>query len=392
MAGGYGTVEQELPANMVEQEQSYTTQIRGLRKQMEALFRNKAMDSYYEKELKTVKAGQQQFISRLRDQYPEYASINYPQPIHATEVMLNTNEILLEFEVTETETETQLFLLSNGKLKSRTINISRDSLQTLVLDYRGFFENIRTTSQLGGYNPNTGKKLYDLLFSETLTSIAEGTTLIIVPDEILGILPFEALVTEMPVEEKYGDSEFGPFPLGVSYLADKYLISYAQSATSLTLLRTLKKTTGAGNNMLVVADPIFSANDSRLNLLAQAEMSDEKVNLMGALADWKQMGVKGVRSKEKQRDVAADASAIFPRLEKTAALADALESLFGGKAVVFSGSEAKEDKVRAADLSRYRYLTFATHGILDRTVPYIKEPALVLTQVGNPEAMTVFSP
>ena len=46
--------------------------------------------------------------------------------------------------------------------------------------------------------------------------------------------------------------------------------------------------------------------------------------------------------------------------------------------------------MRAADLSRYRYLTFATHGILDRTVPYIKEPALVLTQVGNPEGYDGF--
>jgi len=390
MASGYGTVEQELPANLVEQEQSYTTQIRGLRKQMEALFRNKAMDSYYEKEreLKTVKAKQRQFISRLRQQYPEYAAINYPQPIHATQVMLNTDEILVEFEVTESETE--VFLLANGKLKSRTVNISRDSLQTLVLDYRGFFENIRTTSQLGVYYPNAGKKLYDLLFGKTLTSIAEGSTLIIVPDEILGILPFEALVTDMPMEKKYGDSEFGPFPLGVTYLADKYLISYAQSATSLTLLRTLKKTTGAGNNMLVVADPIFSADDSRLNLLAQAKMSADKVNLMGALADWKQMGLEGVRFRGEKRDISVNASVLFPRLKQTEALAQALESLFGGKAVVFSGTEAKEDKVRTTDLSQYRYLTFATHGILDRTVPYIKEPALVLTQVGNPEGYDGF--
>ncbi|MBC8185382.1 CHAT domain-containing protein, partial [candidate division KSB1 bacterium] len=153
---------------------------------------------------------------------------------------------------------------------------------------------------------------------------------------------------------------------------------------------TLKKTTATTNNMLVVADPVFTANDSRLNLLAQAKMSENKVNLMGALVDWKQMGVKGVRSKETQRDAPADASAIFPRLEKTAALAKALESLFGRNAVVFSGSEAKEDKVRAADLSQYRYLTFATHGILDRAVPYIKEPALVLTQVDNPEGYDGF--
>jgi CHAT domain-containing protein len=33
-------------------------------------------------------------------------------------------------------------------------------------------------------------------------------------------------------------------------------------------------------------------------------------------------------------------------------------------------------------LDQYRYQVFATHGILDNEVPYIKEPALVLCQVG----------
>ena len=38
----------------------------------------------------------------------------------------------------------------------------------------------------------------------------------------------------------------------------------------------------------------------------------------------------------------------------------------------------------------YRYLVFATHGILDNTVPWIREPALVLSQLGNPEGYDGF--
>ncbi len=35
------------------------------------------------------------------------------------------------------------------------------------------------------------------------------------------------------------------------------------------------------------------------------------------------------------------------------------------------------------NLTGFSYIIFATHGILDNTVPWIREPALVLSQVGN---------
>jgi|GEM_PF-388040 len=390
IARGHAVQAENLPANLAQEEQDYLSQIRGLRKQMEALYKNNAMDTYYEKEaeLKQVKAEQQQFIARLRQSHPEYVAIHYPQSIKPQEVLLNPSEVLIEFEVTDNAT--LVFLLKDKQVKTKSIDIARDSLEQLVLNYRGYFVNIRQTSQLGKYDPKVGNKLYELLFGDLLASIPAGTALIIVADEFFGILPFEALVTELPAAEKMGESEFGPFPLGVRYLGDSYPISYAQSATSLTLLRTLKKSGGKGEQMLVVADPIFSVNDSRLGALAQAKMSEDKMNLMGALVDWKQMGVKGIRLREEQRAVAVDADAIFPRLEKTTVLAQSVQALFGKNAVVFSGSQASEEKIRATDLSQYRYLTFATHGILDRTVPYILEPALVLTQVGNPEGYDGF--
>ena len=390
IARGWSALEHSLPSGLAEEENGYITQIRGLRRQMEALYRNKAMDTYYEREreLKAVKAKQQEFIRRLRASYPEYAAIRYPQPIKSDEVKLKPNEVLIEFEVTDGAT--YVFMLKEGKLKTRRASISRKELQELVLQYRGFFEGITKTSQLLQYKPEVGKKLYTLLFGDLLQPVGEGNTLIIVPDEFLGILPFEALVTDLPAGEKIGDGEYGPFPLGVSYLGDRYLVSYAQSATSLTLLRTLQKGKVSGEGVLVVADPIFSAHDPRLRAIAQTEVSEENLNLMGAISDWKQMGVAGVRGREKPREAASIADEIFPRLEKTGELAREMGSLFGNRAKVLLGADAREDKVVGSSLPEYRYLIFATHGILDNTVPWIREPALVLTQVGNPKGYDGF--
>jgi len=385
IARGRFWLQRALPPKLAEEENSYIVRIRGLRRQIETLYKNKAMDTYYrrKKELKEIKAKQQKFIHRLRESYPEYASINYPQPLKPEEVKLRPNEVLIEFEVTDYPT--YVFMLKGNKVKIRQVPISREKLREIVLQYRDFFKGVKKTGQLLKYKPEVGKKLYMLLFGDLLQSIPEGNTLIIVPDEFLGILPFEALVTDLSSgAEKWGEGEYGPFPLGVKYLGDKYFISYAQSATALTLLRVIKKGGVSGENVLVVADPIFSTGDPRLRPIARVKTSKEKLSLMDAIAAWKQMGVAGIRARRPRR-VTSVADEIFPRLEKTKELAKEIRTLFDNRAKVLLGRDAKEEEVIRSSLSKYRYIIFATHGILDNTVPWIRQPALVLTQVGNPE-------
>lgn len=386
-----------LPDSLAKEEDLYITRIRDLRNEMDELYRSKPLSirqkekdekrlslSEKEKELKEAKAKQEEFVHRLWKSCPEYASIHYPQPIKPGEVKFGSNEVLIEFEVTDDAT--YVFMLKQDELKTRRIAISREELRELVLQYRSFFEGITKASQLLEYKPQVGKELYALLFGDLLRSVAEESSLIIVPDEFLGILPFEALVTELPAIEKIGEGEYGPFPMGVKYLGDRYFISYAQSATALTLLRTLKKVGTSEGNVLVVADPLFSASDARLTKASQVGVSEENLNLISAIANWRQMGVAGVRRREeKPRRAVSVADEVFPRLEKTEELALEIELLFGDGAEILIGANAGEDKVSEMPLSDYRYIIFATHGILDNALPWMREPALVLTQVGNPE-------
>ena len=390
IARGRSHLEQSLPSGLAVQENTYVTRIRGLRRQMETLYRNKAMDTYYEreKELKEVKEEQREFIHRLRERHPEYASINYPEPLKPLEVKLGPHEMLIEFEVTEEAS--YVFVLKNSKLKTRKIPISREELQELVGEYRSFFEGVREVRDLLRYRPEVGRILYRVLFGDLLQSVPEGSSLIIVPDEFLGVLPFEALVTDLPPLKTIGEGEYGPFPLGVKYLEDKYLVSYAQSATALTLLRTPKRERVSGERILVIADPIFSDNDARLEGITWAKMSEESLALMGAIADWKKMSGVKERKRLPESTSVVDVGKIFPRLPKTGELAREMGSLFGSRAQVLQGLDARENKVVEAFLSPYCYLLFATHGILDHTVPWIREPALVLTQVGNPKGYDGF--
>jgi CHAT domain-containing protein len=78
----------------------------------------------------------------------------------------------------------------------------------------------------------------------------------------------------------------------------------------------------------------------------------------------------------------------MPRLPETREEVLKIGELFGSKeggANIKLDLQARESEVKKAGLSDYQYIHFATHGILSGDIPYILEPALVLTQVGESE-------
>jgi len=162
--------------------------------------------------------------------------------------------------------------------------------------------------------------------------------------------------------------KWGYYPEGIKYLGDDYKISYYQSASALTLERTLKKKRVTKKALFVLADPVFTVADNRIKgeIIKLAQADKQKTTLMRTVEE-----VSGLR---------------FDRLEMTGRLANRLKEMFKGKEVdTLIGLNASYGQIKDKDLSQYRYLVFATHGILDNHISGVREPALVLSQVDNPE-------
>ena len=366
IASGHEGVTFRLPPSLAAREQDVANQIAALYNQRQKAYSKNRMEAYenIDKLINAKKHEQRRIISEIRADYPEYASIKYPQPFKASEIPLKENEYLIEYEVTATAVFT--WLIHDGKIvKSDTIPIGRKNLADLVREYRTYFE-VRRKPDLTRFDPRIGRGLYTLLLKDTLDPVPKNGHIIIVPDEILGILPFEALVTEMPKRYQMADGDKGPFPLGVRYVGDDRNISYYQSATSLAMTRSLRKKTNASKPMLVVADPVFEVADARLQGKTYlAKTTNYQMNLMRAVEE--------------------EGGFSFPRLKETSVLAKRLDKIFNNKVDVLEGMSASYANLKRHELNNYKYLVFATHGILDNRVPGIREPALVLTQVGNPE-------
>ncbi|MCC6808635.1 MAG: CHAT domain-containing protein [Deltaproteobacteria bacterium] len=379
IAAGRSALSLSLPPDLRAREEKLNIDITRTVRELEDAFKRKATGEYALKEraLEVLRADRERFAAELRGRFPDYASLRYPSPLTPPEVWLATTEALVAFEVTEAQLF--VFVVHDGKSRVIVKDVTREDLRTQVDDIRAAFTAVSRADDLAKFNPNKALALYKALFDGVFDGIPETTRTMIVPDEFLAVLPFDALVVEQKTEQM-GQNQFGPFPLGVTYLGEKRPLGYAQSATALSIARALDPPVSS-KKLLALADPVFSAKDKRATGAVAAETAL-------AANEWKKMGVAGsIARTEAQKQAQGAAAAepdVFPRLDKTSLLADKLKSFFGADATLLVGKNAKEATVRQQDLSGYRFLTFATHGILDDTLPYVREPALVLSLVGNP--------
>ncbi|NUM34519.1 MAG: CHAT domain-containing protein [Candidatus Brocadiae bacterium] len=349
-----------------------------------------------EEELRRVNCKEDMLIEKLRKEYPEYASIRYPQPMRWESIILKPDEVLIEYEVTKAYTIA--LVGKQGILKYHKIPINRKEIANLVKEYRKYLQSIQSSQELEIDTARIAKKLYDLLFLPLLEMkdgngmpmISKDSRIIIMPDEILGILPFESLIAVLPEKLEIKQGLYSSIIAGIEYLGDQYDIAYYHSATALTLHRNFPKATKPSKKMLVLADPVFHAQDSRYTI-TQDEYTKLGTNLV-----IQYMGLGGLRKgvskiKAEEKETPQDEEIFFQRLARTGDLANKLaEKVFPERSDILKGMEASEENLFQKSLNDYQYLVFATHGILDTAVPYIHEPALVLSQPGVKESQNGF--
>jgi len=368
MAGKYKEADFRVSKDMREKELQVNDDLATLLKQQENAYKrnDKERIAFLDKEIRNLRKERDKVIAELYKTYPEYAAIRYPKPLTLQDIKLYPNEVLIEYAVTDTETVAWLI---KGKeiIKTLRIKVARKDLDKLIEDYRNQIANHESLYEKEAFNPGVGYRLYQLLIKDLLPPIDKQDHLIIVPDKKLAILPFETLITSISPDFKMLKCKWGYYPEGIKYLGDDYKISYYQSASALTLQRTLEKKGVTKKALFVLADPIFTMADTRITRetrLAQADK--QKTTLMRTVEE-----VSGLR---------------FDRLDMTGRLADRLEEMFKREKVdTLIGLDASYTKLKKKDLSQYRYLVFATHGILDNHISGVREPALVLSQVDNPK-------
>lgn len=337
----------------------FDNQIAGLKRQA-SFARQQGKEEAYQRlneDLSRLGAQREKYIQEVRRQNPRYAAVYFPEPAMPAEVPTAAGEYLLRYKVTDASV--LIWLVKDASLvHMETVPLKREVLREKVQRYLAPFQGVTSHAELAQYDAKLSGELYDLLFKPVAGKISEASHVVIVPDDILEVLPFESLILEMPAKFEMAQGNYGPFPKGVRYLAERVRLSYYYSATAMRVIRQTHMDAPPTQSLFVMADP---SSPTEGQALAQDEVQ-QKLMTMAKEQEWKSL------------------EAQFSPLPYARELADTLKQLFpDGRVLV--GVDAKKGNL--TDIENYRYVVFATHGILAKELPYLAEPALLLSAEGG---------
>jgi CHAT domain-containing protein len=335
--------------------------------------------SFVAKRIDALTAEYEDIQTRLRASNPRYAALTQPRLLDLAEIrkqLLDDNTLLLEYALGEkrsylwavTQTSVKGFQLSN----SDEIEKAARRLRELTVVWQNTPEknplgfSARVIKARDEYWPQA-EELSRLLLGPVAKQL--GTKrLLIVPDGILHLVPFGALPAPAPdgptnavtraVSKRLTKTQ--PIPL-----VNEVVV--VPSVSTLALLRTYRRTV-APKAVAVLADPVFETNDSRVHF------KGEQNNSVSAAQSWSR------DLNQAMKDVSSTVTtAGLQRLRATEK--EALEIIAatpagaGMKATDFKANRAL---VMSGELSHYRILHFATHGLLDSERPHLSGIVLSL--------------
>lgn len=313
-------------------------------------------------------------IKMLREKYPLFGATKYPEPMDLHKTALKDDEWVLAYHVTDSGI---IVYLTKGRQMVRALfkPIARDDLEALVLAFRKPVEVVsgkdNFDEKLKSFDLRTGKKLSDLLLSDILESLPKNATLLIVPDDSLGTLPFEMIVLNDGGSVKTDKSL--PYVSETEFFGDRNFICYSQSVTALTLRRIHAKAKQSQSGLLAIADPIFQEQDERMT---RAPKQEAPTGVMASLFKW--LNLMAAENDPRMGGLK------FQRLSMTGELAQSLSAMHKEATAVYTGLDASKDNFLrkvAPSLNQYDEVLFATHGYFGKDLPGIMEPVLVLTLV-----------
>jgi CHAT domain-containing protein len=219
--------------------------------------------------------------------------------------------------------------------------------------------------------------LYELLLKPIEPGWKAAKSLIVVTNGALGLLPLSLLPTQPVQPRQPGGKEDVWFAAygDVPWLARTHAVTLVPSAAALKTLRQIPPGSGKREPMIGFGDPIFSRAQ-----LTEAEQQASEPPLQ--VAELTARGIPLRRRSSPQLDNVDSADlALLPRLPDTAeelkSIALALE--VDPAKVLNLGIKANETTVKSTDLSRYKIIVFATHGLVPGELNGLTQPALALS-------------
>jgi CHAT domain-containing protein len=299
--------------------------------------------------------------------FPRYADLIDPKPVTITDVRrrLSSDEALIATYVTAD----RAFVWAvppQGSVAFAAAPVGAGVLAEEVTALRRALDPAaRTLADIPEFDVDRAFRIYARLLEPVASGWRDAKRLLVVADGALGQLPFALLPTRPVTLEAESGPRFARYR-GVPWLVRSHAVTVQPSATSLVTLRALPPGDPTRRPFIGFGDPWFSPE----HLGDRAP--EPSVTTRGA----------GIRLRDLRRDGGQSRTlAALPRLPETADEVRSIAAALGAdpQRDVFLGARANEQIVASLDLSKYRVVAFATHGLVPGDLEGLTQPALALT-------------
>ncbi len=320
---------------------------------------------FLDKEIKRLQRIYQQLEYEIRAKNPRYAALTQPQPLTVKEIqqqVVDADSILLAYWL--------------GEERSYLWAVTPTTINTYILPKRAeiqaaakeFLDFLTVPSMRGTIKAKAATaNLSQILLGQVASELGQKR-LVIVGDGALQSIPFSALFVPN------SNSTETAKPLFV----DHEIVNLPSASTVALIRRDTKQRQPAPKAIAVIADPVFSPNDSRLkNQSATATHTPS------------------LQQERLTRDLnRKPGEALFARLPGTRQEAEKILNLVQ-KSDRFQAFdfEASRQTATTSQLSQYQIVHFATHGFLNNQHPELSGIALSLVdRQGKPQDGLLLTP
>ena len=317
--------------------------------------RNRREEERLRAELARLDSAVSEADSQLASTFPDYTALASPQPLSIAEVqpLMAPNEALITWLLGDEESF--MWVVRGDRSAAHILPVTTDELTAAIQALRQSLDptGIVRLEDIPRFSTTQAFKLYQQLFAPAEPLLEGVQHVIAVPSGALSSLPVGVLVTEAP---QRATTEFADYR-DVPWLAKRYALTVLPSVASLKALRLFASRARASSPFIGFGDPALQGQPGGSRSLVASALFKQR----GGVAD-------------------ADEVRQLPRLPETADELRALaRSLGAAPTQLYLGDKASESVVKRTDLSRYRVLAFATHGLMAGDFDAVGEPAFVMT-------------
>ena len=317
------------------------------------------------------------FIKEIELRFPQYAQLINPVPpsLKDARASLNPGESLLSIYIGRD----QSFVWAvpyEGKVMFATAPLSKKEVDTMVAQIRATLEpNAKKLGDIPQFDLETAYALFKAFFEPVREAWKNSKSLLVVPHGALSYLPLSLLPTEKIKLPDDKDVLFENYKQ-VPWLVRSHSVTVLPSVSTLILLRTTPQRDLAQLPFVGFGDPYFNEQQ------AQAAAKTKKALQIASSKQPDDFALRGLTIKRVETDQLDSAQInILPRLPETAEEIRSMALVMNADPVrdVFIGAQANEQQVKTMDLSGYKVIAFATHGLAPGDLDGLLQPALALS-------------